>query len=248
MRLYTDLAEHYFAIENHHRDMRRDLAFLRSFIPVGRSLSLLDLGCGTGEYLSALCRDGHHGTGVDSSREMLRWAKARDENSIRYIEQDIQDIDFFEEFDIVFSLFGSFDYLIDEASIDKAFWNVWRALKTDGAFLLEVWNSTPILMIRSKELGHVSTTKSGGLTIDRERGFSLQSSTPAIVNVNYRYSIQSMFDTKIIEDTHTMRAFSVNEIKDIASRNGFRIQGCYSNSLKEGFSESSNRIMLSLVR
>ena len=52
MLLYQELAQHYFAIENHNRNIRNDITFVKTLIPVGRSVRLLDLGCGTGEHLT----------------------------------------------------------------------------------------------------------------------------------------------------------------------------------------------------
>jgi SAM-dependent methyltransferase len=245
MKLYEDLAEHYFEIENHNRDIRKDILFLKSYIPVGKRAEILDLGCGSGEHLSLLARDGYRCVGIDSSEEMLAVARIRNGENVTYMRKSVTEFDYFEEFDILFSFFGSLDYLITDAEIDAMMWNSWRALRPEGVLIVEIWNSYPIIAIGKKELGPVSTTKSGNLTIDRERGFALVETDPStIVDVNYRYHLHDGMNLRMIEDTHRMRAFSLDEMKLFIAKNGFRLKTFYSNTSREGFSEVSNRIVL----
>jgi SAM-dependent methyltransferase len=244
MKLYEELAEYYFSIESHHREIRNDITFIKSFIPVGNRVSILDLGCGTGEHLEILSRDGHRCAGIDSSRQMLAVARRRGNGAIEYDQRSVVDFDYFEEFDIVISLFGSLDYVLDDDEFDAVLWNIWRALRAGGVALLEIWNSFPILQIGSKELGHVSTTRSGNVIIDRARGFKTISKSPTIVEVSYRYNVKEDDNEKILEDTHQMRAFSKDELELFAAKNGFRFKSFYANTSKEGFSDVSNRIII----
>ena len=244
MKLYEDLAEYYFSIESHHREIRNDITFIKSFIPVGKRVSILDLGCGTGEHLAILSRDGHRCAGIDSSPQMLAVAKKRGDTAIEFDQKSVIDFDYFEEFDILISLFGSLDYVLTDEGFDAVLWNAWRALKAGGIALLEIWNSFPILQIGSKGLGLVSTTRSGNVVIDRERGFRTISTSPTIVEVSYRYHVKENEDEKVLDDTHQMRAFSKDELEYFVAKNGFNFKSFYANTSKEGFSNVSNKIII----
>ena len=124
-------------------------------------------------------------------------------------------------------------------------WNCWRALKSGGYAVLELWNSAPIIMFGKKELGIVSTTDVGNLHIDRERGFEMiQESPETIVEVRYRYHLREGESRRMLEDTHTMRAFSLDEIKVFVAKNGFKLKSYYANAQKEGFSPTSNKVVI----
>ena len=73
-----------------------DLAFIRSLIPSGTSLRVSEPFCGTGRLAIPMAADGHHVTGLDSSRWMLRSAKAKVRSMpaevrrrIRFVRTDI---------------------------------------------------------------------------------------------------------------------------------------------------------------
>jgi len=118
MKLYHELAEYYFAIENNHRDITQDASFIAGLLGGRRGASLLDLGCGTGEHLGLLAKAGLRCTGIDVSEEMILTARRRFPEGIEFIRSDMKDISFTNAFDMVICLFGSFNYLIFDAEID----------------------------------------------------------------------------------------------------------------------------------
>lgn len=243
MKLYKELAEYYFSIENKHRNIFNDIDLIKSLIKKIDNPSLLDLGCGTGEHLYYLNKTGIKSIGIDSSYSMNRIAKLRFPDSAEFIREDMRDINFKDKFDIVISLFGSFDYLINDEDVDKVFYNTNRALKKDGICLFEIWNSYPIQKIKEKQLNKISVTKHENITIERERGFKLLN-YPArtIVEVSYQYIL--LPQNKIVKDKHIMRAYTKDEIEKFIEKNGFKIIQLYANSQKEPYRETSNRIII----
>ncbi|MGL4369632.1 MAG: class I SAM-dependent methyltransferase [Spirochaetota bacterium] len=250
MKLYHELAENYFDMENHTRNIRTDITFVKTFIPVGEKARILDLGCGTGEHCALFARDGYSCVGIDSSEDMLRIAQQRNASpQIQYAAVSVTAFDYFEEFDIITSFCGSLDYLLSDDEVDAVLWNTWRALKQSGLAVFEIWNAEPLNLIRKKDLGFVSSTNSGRKKIDRERGFAIVQSEPeTLVEVNYRYHITENGKLRMIEDSHTMRAFTLDEAKIFAAKNGFRLKCYYANTQKEGFSRTSNRLVVVLEK
>ncbi len=249
MILYNKLAEYYFAIENAHRDIENDISLVRSYLHGLKSPSLLDLGCGTGEHLVHLSRYGIRCVGLDISEDMIAIARERSPARIEYIKKGITEFDYYDDFDMIISLFGSLNYLLEDSEMDSVMWNTWRALKPGGRGLFEIWNSYPIEEINSKDMDHISTTSYGEMTIKRERGFKkMDIPGKTVVEVNYRYEISSGRDTEYLEDRHIMRAFTKEEISRFMEDNGLSIISIFSNSLKEPFKKYSNKMMIHFTR
>ncbi len=245
MKLYHDLAEYYFTIEKCHRDINDDIHLLKELAANIQNPVLLDLGCGTGEHLSELYKNGFLCTGLDNSKNMLTYAKLRFPNAANFILSDITSFEFFEEFDIVISLFGSFDYMINDEDVDRVLWNTWKALKNNGFGLFEIWNAIPVREIKEKPLTTVSSVKYKNLTIERQRGFTLiPDNNKTIAEVDYIYTISDGNSTRQLKDKHIMRAFLKEEIEGFLHNNGFKIINIYANSKKETFTKTSNKLLI----
>lgn len=249
MKLYHELSEYYFSIEENHRNIDDDLELILELLANKTNPSLLDLGCGTGEHLNELYRRGIHCTGLDNSKDMLTHAGLRFPGTAEYVEGSMADFDYFEEFDMVISLFGSFNYMLEDSQVDNVFWNTWRALKPGGQGLFEIWNAIPIREIKEKDMDVVSKTNYMNTEIQRERGFNLLN-YPArtIVQVNYRYRVIENGQEHEVRDKHTMRAFNRNEITRFIRDNGFSIKSMYANSRKEPYTDYSNRILIHFIK
>jgi SAM-dependent methyltransferase len=249
MKLYNELAEYYFAIENKTRDFKNDINFIQSFIPNEKFASLLDLGCGSGEHLDYFSKNGYNCTGLDSSQVMLDLALKRNGQNIDYIHADMVHFDYFEKFDLIFSLFGSFNYILKNEDIDATLWNIRKAIKPKGRIILEIWNAEPLLKIKERKLNHVSTTIYNGTKIDRQRGFSIIEETPhTTVKVFYKYKIFGNSDLRSLSDNHIMRVYKENELDKFIENNGLIIEKKFSNSRKENFHKDSNKQLLVLKR
>lgn len=245
MKLYKDLAEYYFAIESAHRNVEDDINLVKSYLADFQNPSILDLGCGTGEHLNLLKENTSACIGIDNSIEMLNIAKKRFPEKINFIRKNFRNFDFYNEFDVVISLFGSMVYLINDRDVDTFFWNTWRAMKPGGIGIFEVWNSIPVKKIRNKPVSLVSKLQYNDTLIERERGFELiEDSARTIVEVKYKYHIHKPGGSESVNDTHIMRAFELNEILKFIKENGLVVKNIYANSLKEPFNENSNKILI----
>ncbi|MFH0974621.1 MAG: class I SAM-dependent methyltransferase [Spirochaetota bacterium] len=242
MKLYNELAEYYYAIENENRNINDDIRMIQSLTKNIKNPSLLDLGCGTGEHLDLLSKLEFNCTGIDSSSEMYKISRSRFHNSFIFLNEDMRRFDFYEKFDIIISLFGSVDYLIKDSEINKLLQNTWKALKPDGIGIFEIWNAVPIRKIKEKPLTFISKIKYNDKIIKRERGFELlEFQTQTIVKVTYNYIFPG---SRIVKDKHIMRAFTCNEIEHFMKKNEFQVIAMYSNSLLEPYRDISNKIIL----
>ncbi|HRX15191.1 MAG: class I SAM-dependent methyltransferase [Spirochaetes bacterium] len=245
MKLYSDLAEHYFYIENKHRNISNDVGLIKQLLPRNSRSRILDLGCGTGEHLALLSKEGFLCHGIDNSSEMIENAKKRNGVNISYEIGSMNNFDYFNRFDMVICLFGSFNYMLTNKDIDAVMCNTYRSLKPGGLAMFEIWNAYPLHKIEHKPLSHVSTTYAHDNKIVRERGFTLTEKQPrTIVDVFYNYHVFSMGKVKRLEDRHTMRAYYQKEIEKFVKDAGFKIIDRFANSMKERFHQFSNKMIL----
>lgn len=97
--------------------------------------NILDLACGTGRYAIPLARRGFQVTALDLTPAYLQEGqkKAEAENlSIRWVQGDMRDIPFQDEFDAVINIFTSFGFFEEEGDHWKTLKGVVRALKPGG--------------------------------------------------------------------------------------------------------------------
>jgi SAM-dependent methyltransferase len=249
MMLYHDLAEYYFALESNHRDIHHDVSFITGLLAARKRSEILDLGCGTGEHLDLLHKAGIRCTGIDVSEKMLDAARKRFPHGIYFIHADMTDIDFTPSFDMVISLFGSFNYLIHDADIASTLQKIHKAMQPDGLGVFEIWNTPPVFKIKTKEVNLVSVTNIDGKTIRRERGFKLRNDrAKTVVDVNYRYTIESAGARKTLSDRHVMRTYTTDEITKFLVQAGFTVKQIFSNFLSEPYDEKSNKMVVIFAR
>lgn len=104
-------------------------------------LSILDVGCGTGELLVRFHQEGASVAGVDLSANMLAIAR---EKCMRHrfepllIEQSMTKLEEIGSFDIITIFCDSLNYLETEDDVKTTFQRTYRLLKNGGLLLFDV--------------------------------------------------------------------------------------------------------------
>jgi SAM-dependent methyltransferase len=121
-------------------EVNRALTMLR---PQGGE-RILDLACGTGRHSLALVRQGFSVVGSEISPELVAIAHREAEAQgleATFIEGDLRELDFEEEFDIVLNLNdGAVGYFETDEENHRTFEVISRALKPGGRNLIQVPN------------------------------------------------------------------------------------------------------------
>jgi len=123
--------------------VRREVDFIVKALDLPAGAKILDLCCGQGRHSLELARRGFQVVGVDLSEALLYAARKRAESeglNVTFLQCDMREIDFKDEFDAVINMFTSFGYLESEAEDEKVLGRVAQALKSGGKFLLDVVN------------------------------------------------------------------------------------------------------------
>lgn len=121
-------------------EIKRALTMLR---PQGGE-RILDLACGTGRHSLELVRHGFSIVGVEISAELVEIARKDAEQQgleATFIEGDLRELDFEDEFDIVLNLNdGAVGYFETDEENHRTFEVISRALKQGGQNLVQVPN------------------------------------------------------------------------------------------------------------
>jgi len=144
----------------------REVALIVKLLALDSPTKILDLACGFGRHTNHLAALGHSVTGMDYMPGFLDLARQQADRmgvQVNYIQGDMRQVDFREEFDRVVLLFTSFGYFEDNEN-EQVIWNMARALKPGGWLMLDTLNRDTVL----KDLHPADVIeKDGGLLINR---------------------------------------------------------------------------------
>jgi SAM-dependent methyltransferase len=103
-----------------------------------RGKRLLDVGCGTGKSLIPMLERGWVASGCDISPAMLEIARAKIGDVARLELADMRELPRLGEFDLVWSLNDSVNYLADAAELEAALAGIRRNLAPGGLIVFDV--------------------------------------------------------------------------------------------------------------
>ncbi len=101
---------------------------------------ILDMACGTGNMTLRFAHEYREIVGIDKSTHMLKIAKEKvnSADNVKFIKKDIRDFTFPEEFDFIFCIFDSLNYILKKEDLKKVFINVYNSLQDDGIFVFDL--------------------------------------------------------------------------------------------------------------
>lgn len=121
--------------------------------PIG-DISLLDVGCGTGELAVRLKKDGFLVSGVDLSETMLSIARQKAESlglRIPLFQQDMTELQFETKFDIITIFCDSINYLHTKEDIARTYKSCYSLLNDGGLLLVDVHSPYKIEQLLGNE-------------------------------------------------------------------------------------------------
>ena len=190
--------------------------FLRKYIK--NKGEVLDLGCGTGEFLVRFLKDDFSCIGVDISEIMVDIAKdkTKEFQNIIFYNDDIRDFKLDREVDSIVCNFDTINYFEKFEDLEGFFENSYNNLKKDGIFIFDV--VTEEVFDEIFENGLFLDEKENYLTIwkyEKEEE-------------NYIITIQLFIREKENifrkhEEVHVKTIFDLEEIANLALETGFDI-------------------------
>jgi SAM-dependent methyltransferase len=130
--------------ENFAQGTNGECDFIEHEIKYDKSLSILDIGCGTGRHSIELSKRGYTVTGIDLSDSLLEKAreKAGEQNlKIDFQKHDARNLPFENDFDAVIMLCeGAFPLMETDEMNYEILKNATRSLKKRGKFIFTTLN------------------------------------------------------------------------------------------------------------
>lgn len=142
MPFYEEIAEYYDYIFPFNREQ---IKFVKgSLIQPYHNKKILDVGCGTGDLVLALLKEGFAVTGIDSDHAMIQKAANKTtDNPAAFAQMDMKDMtgNFTpSSFDAVLCFGNTLVHLAGMKEIEKVCKEVKSILKPNGKFLIQILN------------------------------------------------------------------------------------------------------------
>ncbi|HET8815688.1 MAG TPA: class I SAM-dependent methyltransferase [Solirubrobacterales bacterium] len=183
---------------------------------------ILDLACGTGRHSLELVRRGFSVVGVEIGTELAQIARRDAEEQgleVEFIEGDLRELDFEEEFDIVLNLNdGAVGYFETDEENHRTFEVISRALKPGGQNLVQV----PNVLYARANLPQRSWIPSSGMVELVEHRWNKKDSymEGAMIPVRFGEVLEGL--DKRIE--FRQRLYTVDELRGIYSSVGMTLE------------------------
>lgn len=231
---YDKFAKYYDVIElkaSNYYEKTND--FLDKIFRRHRVKIVLDMACGTGAQTISLTKRGYKVIASDISKGMLEIAKRKSKGlRIRFYQGDMKTINL-GKFDAVIIIFNAIAHL-SKKDFEKVVRNVSENLKEHGLFIFDIFN------LDFMKSGHFRDYKHMDLAIEHESTKYVRfndnrlDSKKGMMWINQEVYIQKGSDRpEIHKERWNMQIYSVEELKKLLERNGFKIISFYNGSGKK---------------
>lgn len=210
---------------------------------------VLELACGTGNYLVTLSGDDVEISGLDNSDEMLDGAKRRGENQnteTNLINADMRFFDLGQKFRLVFIAGNSFQHLNRLEDVEACFASVKKHLAPGGRFIVEIFNPSLQLLNRNPDerffVGEYKTADGWIVLTENVR----YDHATQINHIDWHYKNQFANEEQTV--AFTMRQFFPQELDALFRYNNFRIECKYGDFDESAFtSDSPKQIIVAAI-
>lgn len=190
----------------------------------GCILSVLDLGCGTGNHALRLTDLGYRVAGVDRSEEMLDIARVKAEERglpVTLYHGDIKSVAINQTFDAAILMFAVLGYQVTNDDLIQTLQNIRRHLRVGGLLIFDVWYGPSVLSQKPGERG--SVVEGEDTTIIRLSSGVLDT-FQHICDVHFKaYKIEEGRLAGEATEVHRMRFFFPQEIAFFLQNAGFEL-------------------------
>jgi SAM-dependent methyltransferase len=201
---------------------------------------VLELACGTGNYLVTLSRNEVDISGLDLSDEMLGGAQRRanrQDVETNLFNGDMRNFSLDERFALIFVAGNSLQHLNTREEVTSCFESVKRHLLPGGRFIVEVFNPSLKLLSRDpNERYFVGEYRTENGWVVLEENVSYDAATQ-INRIDWHYRNQFVKEEQTV--SFTMRQFFPQEFDSLFAWNALRIEQKYGDFDESPFSANS---------
>lgn len=225
------------------RFIERSVEWIVSHFEVDKSTEIADFGCGPGLYTTRLADRGAIVTGIDFSKNSLKYAKqvtAEKGLKINYVLTNYLDFETTNSFDLIIMIMCDFCVLSSEQR-KKMLSKFNSLLKPDGSLLLDVYSLNSFNQ----------RDESAIYELNQLNGFWSPDDYYCFVNT-FKYEKEKVILDKytIIEESRKrvvynwLQCYSKDSLRNEFEDNGFKVEAIYSDVAGNAFSQESTEIAI----
>ena len=217
-------------------DAQEEVERIVSLLGIKPRAHILDLCCGIGRHSLELARRGFHVTGVDRTRSYLdRASKQAEQRGLKvdFVQDDMRTFCRPDAFDAVINMFTSFSYFEDPEEDKQVVVNVYRSLKSGGAFVLETMGKEVLARVFKEKDWR------------EENGIFLLTEHKISNNWGWMENRWIMLkDDKRTEVKVTHRLYSAVELTSLFTKCGFRNIDAYGDLSGSAYDHTARRLVM----
>jgi len=219
-QLYSTLANIYHEMYQHVFDYDKEFIFYDSLLKSNNCQIILEIGCGSGMLARRFLKNGYDYLGLDLFNEMLDIARS-EVKSDRFIQCDMRNLSFNQQFDSVLITGRSIAYVIENQGIIDTLTGVHKSLKNNGLFVLGVFEANGIF---DNFTDFEQNIEHDNKKIKRISKLKKNLATGWTYDWYAKYMIEQNNEKFEYEDITTLRAFTKDEILLFLKLTGFKIK------------------------
>lgn len=236
VNVFNDMGEDWEAIVNT-RDTAKEAGFIMTVI--SKRGVTLDLCCGTGRHSVVLFKNGVNVVGMDLSKNLLSIAKRRmSESGVEFpvVRADMRHFPFKREvFNAIVNMFTSFGYLPSESEDKKSLLEIYRTLKKNGRFLLDVSNRDYIVSnFRERDWAEFEP-----YYLLERRALDLENS-----RLTSRWTLIRKDRGKTTSIMHEVRLYTLTRIEQLLREADLSVEEVYGGYEKQEFNLEASRMII----
>ena len=194
-------------------------------------VNILDVACGEGSFAVAMTKLGYQVTGVDQSQTMIDLAcerAARDGVEVRFMVEDMRNLPFKEEFDLVTCFFDSMNYLLTIRDLQDAIRGAYSALRPSGLFIFDINTVYGLAVDWMRERTYIQNEADDFIEVHRHE-FDYENLV-ATVEITIFQQRGDLWER--IDETHRERGYPVADLQFLLNETGFEIEDRFGNLSK----------------
>ncbi|MHC4557557.1 MAG: class I SAM-dependent methyltransferase [Planctomycetota bacterium] len=215
---------------------KQEVEQIVSLLKLQPGVSICDLCCGPGRHSLELGRLGYCVTGVDRTGSYIEQAKEKANEkglNIRFVQDDMRSFCEPNAFDAVINVFTSFGYFEEVTDDKRVLENVYKSLKEDGKFLIDIMAKEVLARIFQEK----RWWEEGGAIILEEAKLSEDWSS-----VDSRWII--IRDSRRDEFRFTLRLYSAARLSELLKSSGFGKVEIYGGLDASPYDQKANRLVV----
>ena len=205
---------------------------------------VFDLACGTGTMANELSERGYDLIAADASAEMLGCAiKKYGTDKILFLNQPMQEFELYGTVDVIICMLDSINYLTEPEDLFETFALCNNYLNDGGLLIFDVNSEYKFKNILAD---NVYTYEKDDIFYVWENDFCEEEKLCDFYLTFFRRDESGFYER--IDEHHTERCYTDDEITDALEENGFEISGKFDDYTKNEAKNESERILYCAIK